>query len=494
MDSRILSTLRGARVAVLGDVMLDRFVYGSVSRISPEAPIPVLLKGREERMLGGAANVARNLAALGGAPVLIGVVGEDADGALVSGALCTEAGIKDATVTLPGYPTIVKTRFVCDNQQIMRLDAEDALSPDSGLRAALETQLNTILPDMGALVLSDYGKGLLSPEVVQMAIAAARAAGVPVIVDPKVKDLSLYAGATLVTPNAKEAGLATGEDVTTNAGAAAAARSIVASTGIEAALVTRGPQGMTLFAPDRGQPDPLHLPTRARRVFDVSGAGDTVVATVALMVAAGQSLAEAATLANQAAGLVVAKPGTAAVTAAELAADLAEALASEVSGARAVSVADAALRAESWRAAGLKVGFANGCFDLIHPGHVKLLERARATCDRLIVALNTDASVQRLKGPDRPLQDEHSRAAVMAAIRSVDLVTHFDEDTPLELIAQIKPDVLIKGADYTVETVVGSDLVLGWGGDVALIPLEEGHSTTRIVGRADGTLKTELQG
>lgn len=484
MDSRILSSLEGARVVVIGDVMLDRFVYGTADRISPEAPIPVMLKSRETTMLGGAANVARNIASLGGAPVLVGAVGRDATGAQIADEMCPRAGIVARLLPCDGHPTTVKTRFVSDQQQILRLDEEKRLAPDVALLGKLAATLDEVLGDAGAVVLSDYNKGLFSKEVVRLVIDRAVAAGVPVIVDPKTDDLSLYDGATLVTPNAKETHQATRIVIDSDEAAARAARAITVSSGIGAALVTRGADGMTLFAPVMGLDEALHMPTAARSVFDVSGAGDTVVATVSLMMAAGQDMAQAAELANRAAGLAVAKPGTATVSVSELAAALADDTVAEVAGRTVVGAEEAAQRAENWRKAGLKVGFANGCFDLVHPGHVKLLEKARAACDRLIVALNTDASVQRLKGPDRPLQDEQSRAAVMAAIRSVDLVTHFDEDTPLELIKTIRPDVLIKGADYTVETVVGSDLVLGWGGNVALIPLEEGHSTTRIVGRA----------
>lgn len=492
MNSGIISSLEGARVVVLGDVMLDRFVYGQVDRISPEAPIPVLLQTRQTRMLGGAANVARNIVSMGGHAVLIGVVGSDTEGREVSGPLATDAGIDGRLVEQADHPTTVKTRFVCDNQQILRLDAEQHLRPDRDLMARIEAVLADALDGAGALVLSDYGKGLLSREMVSIAIDRARSARIPVIVDPKTPDLSHYSGATVVTPNAKETQLATGIDARSDAGGDQAARAIVDASGISAALVTRGAAGMTLFAPDHGAAEPVHFSANARKVFDVSGAGDTVVATLSLMIAAGHDLSSAAGLANRAAGIAVAKPGTATVSAAELANVLTAELGVPGEVRAAATREDAVKQAAEWRAAGLKVGFANGCFDLIHPGHVKLLAQARATCDRLVVALNTDESVSRLKGPDRPLQDEQSRAAVMSAIRSVDLVTLFSEDTPLELIRLIRPDVLIKGADYTVEEVVGADLVMGWGGEVALIPLEEGHSTTRIVSRAGSDIGREI--
>jgi len=332
---------------------------------------------------------------------------------------------------------------------------------------------------------------VLTADTIRAAIAAARRAGVPVIVDPIPGNMPLYRGASVVTPNAQETAKATGEDTATDTGAEDAARHIVERNGIDAALVTRGSRGMTLFAPDSGRDDALHLPTHARKVFDVSGAGDTVAAALALMLAAGHGLPMAAELANRAAGLVVAKPGTATVTTAELASELTEAVTRRESARIVVDAVGAARRAERWRDAGLRVGLTNGCFDLIHPGHVTLLDKARATCDRLIVALNTDASVRRLKGAGRPIQDEHARATVVAALRPVDLVTHFGEDTPVDLIRMIHPDVLIKGADYTVETALGSDLVLGWGGNVALIPLEAGQSTTCLANRAGNGLQEQ---
>ena len=492
MDSRVIASFANAKVVVLGDVMLDRFVYGRVDRISPEAPIPVLLQSSETRMLGGAANVARNIRSLGGQAVLVGVVGEDGEAEMLDAMMAEDDGLTAKLLRIASHPTTVKTRFVCENQQILRLDAERHLSPDDALAERVHSTLREALDGAGALVLSDYGKGLLDVAIVSAAIEQARAAGVAVIVDPKKHDLAHYAGASIVTPNAREAMLATGVDPVEDAGGAEAARAIVQGSGIGAALVTRGAAGMTLYAPADGVDVPLHLPAEARQVFDVSGAGDTVVAVLALMVAAGQGLAAAAQLANRAAGLVVAKPGTATVSGAELASAMGEDTRAAEEARTIVTPAVAAERAARWQAQGLRVGFANGCFDLIHPGHVKLLERARAACDRLIVALNSDASVARLKGPSRPLQNEQSRAAVMAAIRSVDLVTSFGEDTPLELIRTIRPDVLVKGADYTVDTVVGADLVMGWGGEVALIPLEEGQSTTRIVTDAGSAIDREL--
>jgi D-beta-D-heptose 7-phosphate kinase/D-beta-D-heptose 1-phosphate adenosyltransferase len=330
------------------------------------------------------------------------------------------------------------------------------------------------------VVLSDYAKGVLSAPVLRAAIAAAKAAGKPVVVDPKSRDLSRYDGATLIKPNRREAAEATGVTGAGDEAAAAAANAILAAApNLASALVTRGGAGMTLAI--RGQA-PVHLPATAVEVFDVSGAGDTVAATLALALARGARPLDAARLANLAAGLVVAKLGTDVVTADELMAlslgahaDPAQDKIADLDGALAIVA--------GWRARGLKVGFTNGCFDLLHPGHVSLLAQAKAACDRLIVGLNTDASVQVLKGPTRPVQKEGARATVLASLSSVDLVVLFDDDTPRALIEAFRPDVLVKGADYTVETVVGSDIVLGYGGRVLLADLKAGQSTTNLIGR-----------
>jgi D-beta-D-heptose 7-phosphate kinase/D-beta-D-heptose 1-phosphate adenosyltransferase len=470
------SAFGGKTVLVLGDVMLDRFVYGAVDRISPEAPVPVIAVERETAMLGGAGNVARNVAALGGRAILIGVVGDDDAGHALA-EMIAEAGLDSALVTDEGRRTTEKTRYISGSHQMLRADREDRTPADAD---ALLAAFASRLPQADVVVLSDYAKGVLTPPVLRAAIDAARAADRPVIVDPKSRDLARYDGATLVKPNRREAAEATG---VTGAGDEAAAEAgeaiLTAAPNLAAALVTRGAAGMTLTV--RGEPA-VHLPASALDVFDVPGAGDTVAATLALALAAGASLADAARLANLAAGLVVAKLGTDVVTAAEL-----THLTTRAHGDPILEkIADrqtAKAQVASWRARGLKVGFTNGCFDLLHPGHVSLMAQARAACDRLIVGLNTDASVQRLKGPTRPVQSEAARATVLASLSAVDLVVLFDEDTPLALIEAFHPDVLVKGADYTVETVVGADIVLGYGGKVVLADLKAGQSTTALIGR-----------
>ena len=467
----------GKTVLVLGDVMLDRFIYGAVDRISPEAPVPVIAVEKETAMLGGAGNVARNVAALGARAVLIGLVGQDEAGAALRGMIDAEPGLEAELVTDAGRRTTEKVRYISGSHQMLRVDREDR-GPGDG--AALLAAFEARLASADVVVLSDYAKGVLTPRVARAAIDAARAAGKPVIVDPKSRDFARYDGATLIKPNRKEAAEATGiVDNSDEASEAAGAAILAMAPGLEAALITRGGAGMTLA--ERGRP-PVHLPATAIEVFDVSGAGDTVAATLALSVAAGASLPDAAHLANLAGGLVVAKLGTDVVTAAELTARAGSAEGEPGE----IKIADrdhARQIVEGWRARGLKVGFTNGCFDLLHPGHVSLLSQAKAACDRLIVGLNTDASVAKLKGPTRPVQKEHGRATVLASLSSVDLVVLFDEDTPLELIKAFRPDVLVKGADYTVETVVGSDIVLGYGGKVVLAELKQGQSTTNLIAR-----------
>lgn len=483
----------GARVVCLGDIMLDRYVYGRVDRISPEAPIPVVAVEREAAMLGGVGNVARNVAALGGTASLLAAIGDDEAGREIIRLLSGESRIEPDLVTDIGRATTVKTRFVAGGQQLLRADHEVALPLSPG---GVETLVNAARAEMagaGAVVLSDYAKGALSDAVLQAIIGAAREMGLPVIVDPKSTDFSRYAGATLIKPNLKELAAATGLACRTDAEIMDAAQAALASSQADALLITRSQAGMTLVTRNGTGTAALearHFPARAQEVYDVSGAGDTVLAALGLAIAAGAGLGDAAALANAAAGLVVAKVGTAVVHPEELTHAL---LAASVSGAEAkiASAAQARDQAARWRAQGLRVGFTNGCFDLVHPGHLSLLRQARAECDRLIVGLNSDASVKRLKGADRPLQTETARALVLASLSDVDMVVIFGEDTPRALIEALTPDVLVKGADYAVDEVVGADIVQAAGGRVVLAKLVPGESTTRTIARmartADGT-------
>ena len=478
--SRLIDNLPKARVLCLGDVMLDRFVYGAVERISAEAPIPVMRVQREEAMPGGAANVAANIAALGARAILVGAVGADAAGRRLA-ELCRERGVDARLVEAAGRPTTVKTRYIAGSQQLLRADEErtDALPEGAAVLAAFRGAL----ADCDYVVLSDYAKGVLGDPTLGQAIAAARAAGKPVIADPKRSDLSAYAGVGVLKPNRAELAAATGMPCRSDAEVEAAALRAIALSGAEAVLATRSEQGLTYVA--QGAPAVHVRASRAREVFDVSGAGDSVVAAFSVALAAGASPAEAAELAQLAGEIVVGKVGTAVVRRDDLAAGM---LDEEVrsSEAKVASRAAALEAARVWQARGLRVGFTNGCFDLLHPGHVSLLRQARAACDRLIVGLNSDSSVARLKGPERPVQNEASRAVVLASLGSVDLVTIFAEDTPLELIRALRPDLLIKGADYTEEGVVGGADVKAWGGQVLLARLVEGQSTTGAIRRMRG--------
>jgi D-beta-D-heptose 7-phosphate kinase/D-beta-D-heptose 1-phosphate adenosyltransferase len=474
--SDALDRLGGARVAVVGDVMLDRYVYGEAERISPEAPVPVLLVSDEKPMLGGAGNVVRNLSALGARSAFLSVVGDDSDAEQIKALLREVAGTEAAIVPVLDRPTSRKTRFVTGGHQLLRVDRERTGPLAHGDEDAVIARVPAMVSGAGAVILSDYGKGVLTDRVIAAVMAAANAAGIPVLVDPKGLDYGRYRGAAVITPNRTELREATAMPTGTSDAVAAAARKIIAECAIAAVLGTRGPQGMTLI--ERGG---VHdIPAVSREVFDVSGAGDTVIATVAAGLAAGLPLLDAAQLANAAAGIVVGKVGTAVAYPDEIRAAL-----SDLDW-RAGKILDRQRATEAvarWRALGQRVGFTNGCFDLLHPGHIHLLKQARAACDRLVVGLNSDASVQRLKGNGRPVQDEAARAAVLASLADVDLVTVFAEDTPQALIAALRPDVLVKGADYSLESVVGAAFVQSYGGKVLLAQLLPGHSTTATVAK-----------
>jgi D-beta-D-heptose 7-phosphate kinase/D-beta-D-heptose 1-phosphate adenosyltransferase len=475
----LVHRLAGVTVVCVGDLMLDRFVHGTVERISPEAPIPVLRISHEVEMPGGVGNVAANLVALGARVRLHAVTGDDSDGRCVTGLISNLAECEASLLTDPARPTTVKTRCVGQHQQMLRIDRESSEPLTSALAAELALAVTQSLQKGQVLLISDYRKGVVTTELVAALLSAAEARGIPVLVDPKGRDYGTYRGAALVTPNRGELAQASGLPVHDDAAVATACRALLAAHGFDAVLATRSEEGMTLVTAGG---EITHIRASAREVFDVAGAGDTVLATLAACVAAGAPLGLAARLANRAAGIVVAKAGTATPSREELLEQLRD---DEVrvfenriaDGARAQRlVAD-------WQARGLRVGFTNGCFDLLHPGHVALLASARSHCDRLVIGLNSDASVNRLKGPGRPVQGELARATVLASLTSPDLVVVFEEDTPRELIARLRPDVLMKGADYSLDQVVGRDLVEAWGGEVKLLELVPGHSTTRLVER-----------
>jgi D-beta-D-heptose 7-phosphate kinase/D-beta-D-heptose 1-phosphate adenosyltransferase len=470
---------RRASVLVVGDAMLDRYVFGAVRRVSPEAPVPVLAVERELAMPGGAGNVVRNLTALGAAVAFVSVVGDDQAGSDLTGLIGGQPGVEPWLLVQGGRATTTKTRFLAAGQHLLRADHE-IVAP---IHERLADRMVRIAADAVAattvMVLSDYGKGVLAGNIPARLIASAQGAGRKVVVDPKGRDYGRYAGADLITPNRAELREATGMPVEQEPDLVAAAAALRERHGFGAVLVTRSEDGMTLVDAEGVR----HFRAEAAEVHDVSGAGDTVVAVAAAGVAAGLRLPVAARLANLAAGIVVGKVGTAVAREEEIL----EALSTEKGTLRKVVTRVAALeQVERWRRRGWRVGFTNGCFDLLHPGHVHLLEQARSWCDRLVVGLNADSSVKRLKGEARPIQGEAARAAVLASLASVDLVTVFEEDTPVELIRLLHPDVLVKGADYRIDQVVGGDLMQGWGGQVRLAELLPGQSTTATVARIRG--------
>lgn len=480
---RDMTAGKAGPICVVGDVMVDRYIVGSVSRISPEAPVPVLVHGAERVVPGGAANVAANAAALGAPVRLVGLVGADAEAGQLAAALAVWPGIDlSGLVADAARPTITKTRVMSGRQQIVRIDAEVQAPPAAETCARLIAAAEAAVEGTAVVVLSDYAKGVLSDAVIAAVIAAARARGVPVIVDPKRRTFEAYRGASLVTPNRQELSAATGLPDGTDAEAALAAEAAARQFGGEV-LVTRAEKGMTLWRIDGRV---LHVPAQAREVFDVSGAGDTALAALAVSLAGGHALETSVHFANAAAAVAVGKLGTAVVTRAELDAALHASVPEGAEPGALVDRARACAVVAGWQAAGARVVFTNGCFDLLHPGHIAILEAAAREGDRLVVGLNTDASVRRLKGPSRPVQDEAARARVMGALRCVDLVVLFEEDTPLELITALKPDVLVKGADYREDEVAGADVVKARGGRVALIPLVEGRSTSVLVAKAKG--------
>lgn len=478
----LAKAMRGKTVLCVGDLMLDEFVYGDVSRISPEAPAPVMTVQRSEVMIGGAGNVARNIAAFGAGCLFVGVVGDDEPGRTLRQSLEDVDGISPTLICDAARPTTRKVRFVSEHfsTHMLRADWETAAEVSAATEQALLDAILPLVPRADIVLLSDYAKGVLTPRLIREVIDAAKTHGRKIVVDPKRLDFRAYRGATILTPNQKEFAAAT-RMPSSAVDFGPAAREAMETAGCEAILVTQSENGMTLIAQHAA---PVHVPAYPVKVRDVSGAGDTVAATLAVAMAAGANWDEALRIANAAAAVAVAKNGTAVVTVAELRRIvLPDAYrASEEKIAHGLDDLDA--RLALWRADDLRIGFTNGCFDILHPGHVKVLTAARAACDRLIVGLNSDASVKRLKGASRPLQSESARAEVLAALEAVDLVVVFGTDTPIDLIARILPRVLVKGGDYTHQQVVGHDIVESAGGEVLLVEIAPGHSTTSLVSLA----------
>ncbi len=458
-----------ANVLVIGDLMLDRYWHGNTSRISPEAPVPVVLVGEAEERAGGSGNVALNIAALGAHSQVMGYTGDD-EAADVLQEILSGAGVQCAFERIPDCSTVTKLRVISRHQQLIRLDFEDGFNAQRSdlivARAAKQ------MAGTGAVVLSDYGKGTLRD--IPALITAARKANTPVLIDPKGNDFSRYRGATLITPNLTEFEAVVGH-CHSDQEIEQRGMKLLHEIDLEALLVTRSERGMTLLTKNN---KPVHLPTRAREVFDVTGAGDTVIATFAAALAAGEDMPSSMALANLAAGVVVGKLGTATVTTGELQ----RAMHGEAALARGV-ITEKELVAvrEQARQQGEKIVMTNGCFDILHPGHVSYLQKARAMGDRLVVAVNDDASVKRLKGNERPINTLDRRMAVLSALECVDWVVPFSEDTPERLICAVLPDLLVKGGDYKPEDIAGGKCVTQAGGDVKIIEYIEGHSTSDII-------------
>jgi D-beta-D-heptose 7-phosphate kinase/D-beta-D-heptose 1-phosphate adenosyltransferase len=474
----VIERFAGLTIWVVGDIMLDEYVVGAVDRISPEAPVPVVRVRDTELRLGGAANVARQVAALGGKVKLAGVIGSDGAGDSVL-KLCTECRIDtSAVVRVAERCTTRKLRVLGHNQQLLRLDWEDGRPCATPATDALLAKL-AAAGTADAIILSDYAKGVLTLEIIA-AVTAMRGVA-PVVVDPKTRDFSRYRGASTITPNLRELEMATGLslDPTNKAAVAAAARPLIAAAGLSSMVVTLSEHGMLIVPADAAE---TAVPASRREVFDVTGAGDTAIAVLTLALAAQAPLVMAAQIANAAAGVSVGQVGAVAVDADSIRNELTAA-----PDAKVLAREELATRAASWRMAGKRIVFTNGCYDLLHAGHLSLLHSAARLGDVLVLAINSDASVKRLKGPERPLVTESERAALLAALACVDAVTIFDEDTPLEALKSVKPHVLVKGADYRVEQVVGKDFVESYGGKVALVPLLPAKSTSALVERIRGS-------
>ncbi|PNH92390.1 bifunctional D-glycero-beta-D-manno-heptose-7-phosphate kinase/D-glycero-beta-D-manno-heptose 1-phosphate adenylyltransferase HldE [Vibrio diazotrophicus] len=465
----ILPDYSDAGVLIIGDVMLDRYWHGPTGRISPEAPVPVVKVEKNEERPGGAANVAMNIASLGGHAHLVGLTGIDEPAQVLSEKL-TSLKVKCDFVALPEYPTITKLRVLSRGQQLIRLDFEDKFeNTDPEL---ILSRMESALPNVQAVILSDYAKGAL--EHVQQFIQKARAANVPVFIDPKGADFERYRGATLLTPNLSEFECVVGK-VKSDQDLVEKGLGLIEEFDLEALLVTRSEHGMTLLR--RGM-DPFHLPTQAKEVYDVTGAGDTVISVLASSVAAGKPLDEACALANAAAGVVVGKLGTSTVSTIELAEAVHGSKDTDYGVIGEQALIEAVRKAQ---ARGEKVVMTNGCFDILHAGHVSYLNHAGELGDRLIVAVNTDESVKRLKGPGRPVNPTDRRMAVLAALGAVDWVVPFSEDTPQRLISEVLPDLLVKGGDYKPEDIAGGKEVIAAGGQVKVLNFEDGCSTTEII-------------
>ncbi len=469
--ANLLDKAQDRHILCLGDIMLDHYIDGTVTRISPEAPVPVFAEKKSVRMPGGAANTARNLIALGAKVTLMGLVGDDADGQTLINMLEDEAPLKSLLWSETDRVTTTKTRFISQGQQLMRLDRDGKGPPAPDILAQMSAQLERILPTIDAILISDYAKGFICKPVLEALWDRVRETSIPVLIDPKDKPIGDYGPADLIKPNRAELAAMVGFPLNDKAAIERALYQALEMSPAKAILVTRAEKGLSYLA--RGG-QICHRPTRARDVYDVSGAGDTALAALGLAYGLGADIETAAELALITSGQVVAKKGTATVNPSELFTEPDTGL---------TELRDALEKITLWRKDGQSIGFTNGCFDILHPGHLHILSEAKARCDRLIVGLNDDASIRRLKGVTRPVNSQYARARLLEGLAAIDMVVLFSEDTPLKLIEALKPDLLVKGGDYTLETIVGAESVRAGGGEVHIVPLLEGFSTTQMVNK-----------
>jgi len=473
-----VNALTKAKVLCVGDVMLDRFVYGDIRRISPEAPIPIFNIGSDKLMLGGAGNVTCNLSGLGAKTRFITVVGNDLAGTDIKKLISNVPNTKTTLITEKKRRTSIKTRYVASGQQMMRTDDETIAPIEEKTKQRLINLVESALNNNTAVILADYAKGVLTPDITKAIIRRAKKAKIPVIVDPQGTDYKHYKGADIITPNRKELSLATGMQTNSDKAIIAAARKLISENGIKSILATRSSDGMSLIDVNRFN----SFKAESQEVFDVSGAGDTVAAAIGASLSAGINLKQAVRLANTSAGVVVAKAGTAAVHASEIIEALHNRDFPETDG-KIITIKMALNRAENWRSKNYKIGFTNGCFDLLHPGHISTIANAKAACDKLIVGLNSDASINRLKGSKRPIQSEITRAKILSSLEKVDAVVIFSGNTPIKLINSLKPEIFIKGADYRISNLPEAKIVKAYGGKIILAEFKNGYSTSATISK-----------
>ena len=472
-----IDKLSSAKVICVGDIMLDKFIYGEIERISPEAPIPVLRCISETSMLGGGGNVARNIIGLGGYCKFVSVVGKDSAGKELISQVGKLKNLDARLITDPNRQTSIKTRFIASNQQVMRADTETIEPITSETEKLVLDAISREAGDFSAIVLADYGKGVLSDGLAQKILSLAKTNKIPVVVDPQGSNYFEYDNASIVTPNKKELQEATGLAVETTEDIVAAAMKLMKAKNIKAVLATRSADGMTLVH-SNGNYD--HYPAQAREVFDVSGAGDTVAACLATCIAANIPIDVSVKLANAAAGIVVAKMGTAVAYNDDLLGSITD-IGAEENEKKVHSLQSLSKTIIEWKKMGYLVGFTNGCFDLIHPGHLSVIQKAKSLCDRLIVAVNSDVSIKAIKGEKRPIQNQNTRMAILSALSAVDVVIKFDSKTPTDLIKKLEPDKFFKGSDYIDAEIPESKIVESYGGEVVFVDLIEGHSTTSTI-------------